>query len=277
MCSKLNSLQLEWRVSSPEEMKIHLNAALISVQLLICIGSWQPVMAQTSQTLASEPHNVLTTEQVVDRLVQRNLERAHALTAYKGTRIYRLEYHGFAGARSAEMTVEVEYRSPASKEFKIQSESGSHWLIERVFHKLLQSEKEALTEENQAHIALNNDNYHFALVGYESLPTGPCYVLSVEPVTKNKLLYRGRIWVDAKDFAVARIEAAPAKTPSFLTIETKIEQLYAKVGDFWLPVSNRSNSVIRLGGQAEFTIDYKDYQITAVTPVRTRNTVAGNR
>jgi hypothetical protein len=268
---------VEWQVSSPEEMNIHLNVALFSVQLLICLGSWQAAMAQISHTLASGPHNVLTTEQVVDRLVQRNLERAHALTAYKGTRIYRLEYHGFAGARSAEMTVEVEYRSPASKEFKIQSESGPHWLLERVFHKLLQSEKEALTEENQAHIALNNDNYHFSLVGYESLPTGPCYVLSVEPLTKNKLLYRGRIWVDANDFAVARIEAAPAKTPSFWTKETKIEQLYAKVGDFWLPVSNRSNSVIRLGGQAEFTIDYRDYQITASTPIRTRNTVAGNR
>lgn len=261
----------------PKEMKIYVNVAWFSLLVLICIGSWQPAVAQISHALASEPKNGLTTEQVVQRLVQKNLERAHALTAYKGTRVYRLEYHGFAGARSAEMTVDVEYRSPASKEFKIQSESGSHLLIERVFHKLLQSEKEALTEENQAHVALNNENYRFALLGYESLPTGSCYVLSVEPLTKNKLLYRGRIWVDAEDFAVARIEGTPARTPSFWTKETKIEQLYAKVGDFWLPVSNRSNSVIRLGGQAEFTIDYRDYQITAVAPMRTKKTVAGNR
>ena len=71
-------------------------------------------------------------------------------------------------------------------------------MIDRVFQKLLQSEKEALTEENQARVALNNDNYRFALAGYESMPTGPCYILSVEPLTKNKLLYRGRIWVDAR-------------------------------------------------------------------------------
>lgn len=257
-------------------MKIHLNV-LFSVSLLIYMGSGQPVVGQISQTLATEPHKTLTAEQVVQRLIQRNLERAHALTAYKGTRIYRLEYHGFPGARSAEMTVDMEYRSPASKEFNILSESGSHLVIERVFHKLLQSEKEALTEENQAQVALNNDNYRFALVGYESLPTGSCYILSVEPLTKNKLLYRGRIWVDAEDFAVARVEAAPARTPSFWTKEIKIEQRYAKVGEFWLPVSNRSNSVIRLGGQAEFTIDYQDYQITAVAPMRTRNTVAENR
>jgi outer membrane lipoprotein-sorting protein len=80
---------------------------------------------------------------------------------------------------------------------------------------LLQSEKEALTEENQARVTLNNENYRFALTGYESMPTGPCYILSVQPRTNNKLLYRGRIWVDAEDFAVVRIEAVAAKNPSF--------------------------------------------------------------
>ncbi|MBZ5720109.1 MAG: outer membrane lipoprotein-sorting protein [Acidobacteriia bacterium] len=150
-------------------------------------------------------------------------------------------------------------------------------MIDRVFQRLLQSEKEALTEENQARVALNNDNYRFALAGYENLPTGPCYILAVEPLTKSKLLYRGRIWVDAEDFAVVRIEAAPAKSPSFWTKETRVEQAYAKVGDFWLPISNRSSSAIRLGGHAYFTIDYQDYQITAATPLGTPSDVAGYR
>ncbi len=73
-----------------------------------------------------------------------------------------------------------------------------------------------------------------------------------------------------------RIDAAPAKNPSFWTKETRIEQVYAKVGNFWLPVSNRSTSVIRLGGHANFTIDYQDYQITAVAPVGTSGKVTGN-
>jgi len=276
VCSKVNILRNGSRRILPTEMKTHhLNVALFSAQLLIYMGSLQPVTAQVSNVPAITP--ALTTEQIVNRLVQRNLERAQALTAYQGTRIYRLEYQGFPGNRTAEMTVEVKYRSPGSKEFKIKSETGSHLLIERVFHKLLESEKEALTEENQAKVALNNNNYRFALVGHESMPTGPCYVLSVEPRTKSKLLYLGRIWVDAQDFAVVRIEAVPAKTPSFWTKETRIEHQYSKVGDFWLPVSNRSSSVIRLGGQASFTIDYQNYQITALPPARTVNTVAGNR
>jgi hypothetical protein len=258
-------------------MKIHLHIGVLSTQLLMCVGMWQPATAQPSNTPAIEPRIALTSEQVVDKLIQRNLERALALAAYQGTRIYRLEHHGFPGSRSAEMTVAVSYRSPGMKEFSIQSETGSRWVIEKVFHKLLQSEQEALTEENQARVALNRDNYRFGLVGYESMPTGPCYILSVEPITKDKLLYRGRIWVDAEDFAVVRIEAAPAKNPSFWTKETRIEQAYAKVGDFWLPISNRSSSAIRLGGHADFTIDYQDYQITAAAPLDTLSNVARYR
>lgn len=258
-------------------MKIHFHIALLGAQLMMCGSLYQPAMAQASDRLAAEPSVALTSEQVVNKLVQRNLERAQALAAYQGTRIYRLEYHGFPGSRSAEMVVDVKYRSPGTKEFDIRSERGSHLVIDRVFRKLLQSEKEALTEENQARVALNNDNYRFALAGYEGTPTGPCYILAVEPRTQNKLLYRGRIWVDAEDFAVVRIEATPAKNPSFWTKETKIEQVYAKVGEFWLPLSNRSSSAIRLGGNAYLSIDYQNYQIMSATPPSTPTNVAGYR
>jgi len=69
----------------------------------MCVGAWQPATAQPSNTPAIEPRTTLTAEQVVDKLVQRNLERAQALGAYRGTRVYRLERHGFPGFRSAEI------------------------------------------------------------------------------------------------------------------------------------------------------------------------------
>ena len=211
-------------------------------------------------------------------LVRRNLERARALGAYLGTRTYRLEYRGFPSSRTAEMVVDVTYRSPATKEFTVRSENGSKLLIDKVFKKMLQSEKEALTEENQRGVALNQDNYSFALLGQEKAPGGTTYILSVRPRTQNKLLYRGRIWVDGQDFAVVRIEGEPAKNPSFWTKDTRIEQVYAKVGDFWLPRSNRSTTTIRLGGHAFFTVDYENYQITAATPSSPPdNNVAGYR
>lgn len=257
-------------------MRISLRALGCILSLLIGLGARQLAAAPLDPPAAS-PVPLLSAEEIVTKMVERNLERARALGAYQGTRVYRLEYRGFPGSRSADMIVEVKYRSPGTKDFSIRSENGSRLIIDRIFKRMLQTEKEALTEENQSRVALNQDNYRFALAGFESMPTGPSYILSVEPRTDNKLLYRGRIWVDAEDFAVVRIEGAPAKNPSFWTKATKIEQVYAKVGSFWLPLSNRSSSEIRLGGHASFTIDYQDYQITAASPLRKQGEFAGYR
>jgi hypothetical protein len=259
-------------------MRTSLYSAPLILPLLIAISPYLPASALPSDGSAPPPHNRLTVEEVVANLIRRNLQRAQELRAYQGTRVYRLEYRGFPGNRTAEMIVDVKYESPGTKEFTVRSELGSKLVIERVFKKLLQSEQEAVTVENQSRVALNQDNYKFAMLGCEQTPSGSLYVLSVEPRVKNKLLYRGKIWIDGEDFAVVRIEGEPARNPSFWTKDTKIEQVYGRVGDFWLPVSNRSNSSIRLGGHADFSIDYKDYRITSTAPPRERtDRVAGNR
>jgi len=165
------------------------------------------------------------------------------------------------------MVVVLKYQSPGTKEFTVQSSTGSTLIINRVFKKLLQSEQEALTPEMQRRTALTEDNYLFTLLGYEDTPSGASYVLRVKPKTKDKFLYAGRIWVDAKDFAVIRLQAEPAKNPSFWTKDSEIEQRYTKINDFWLPLQNHSVSSIRLGGTAELTIDYRDYQVTDADPV----------
>ena len=243
------------------------------VMVLLLMVTWLRASAQQADT--TTPAN-LTAEQVVHNLSEMNLSRAQALYAYQGTRTYRAEYHGL-GARSAEMTVSVKYVSPGTKEFTIQSSTGSKLIIDRVFKKLLEAEKEALDADVQKRSALTEDNYRFTLVGYESGQSGGMYVLSVEPRTKDKFLYRGRIWVDAEDFAVVRVEAEPAKNPSFWTKKSEIVQVYKKIGDFWLPAQNRSVSAIRLGGHAELTIDYKDYEITGASSVSSLFDAADSR
>ncbi len=129
------------------------------------------------------------------------------------------------------------------------------------------TKKVHLDAEIQRRSALTEDNYRFTLVGYQNGPSGARYVLKVEPRVKDKFLYYGRIWIDADDFAVVRLEAEPAKNPSFWTRKTEIEEVYTKIGDFWLPSHNHSVTAIRLGGYADLTIDYKDYEITGASEV----------
>jgi hypothetical protein len=208
----------------------------------------------------------LSGDQVVDNLVRRNQERSQALLHSEATRVYRLVYHGFPGDREAEMTVQATYDRPSSKEFKVISQSGSKLVLNRVFRKLLDSEKEAAQPAMSARSQLNRDNYNFELVGYEPSPAGAQYVLRVNPKSPSKYVYRGRVWVDDTDFAVTRIEAEPAQNPSFWTKKSEIHHQYQKVQDFWLPVRNESVSYVRLGGTATLTIEYKDYQVSGSLP-----------
>jgi len=166
------------------------------------------------------------------------------------------------------MVVNMKYRAPGTKEFEIVSQSGSKMLIDRVFKKLMEGEKDAIDGDNQKRIAVNQENYEFALLAYQPGTRGGLYVLSVKPRTKNKYLFRGKIWVDDEQFAIVRMEGEPAKNPSFWIKGAQIETRYINVNDFWLPAHNHTFTSVRLGGHADFSIEYKDYRITGASPFK---------
>lgn len=203
----------------------------------------------------------LTLDQIVSRLVEANTNRTRDLHSYTGKRVYQLEYRGFLTHKQAALTVSSQYTAPRTKEFTIESESGSRMLLNNVLKQLLESEREAADPENQRKAALTPDNYKFTLVGTATGPDGSCYRLRVEPHHDNKFLYRGEICVDGTDFAVQSIDAEPSKNPSFWISDTKIQHRYVKVGEFWLPASNKSISKVRLGGTATLEINYLDYTV----------------
>ena len=164
------------------------------------------------------------------------------------------------------MTVEATYDSPATKSFKVISQTGSKLIIDRVFKRLLESEKEAVEPEMHARTLLNRDNYDFVLIGFEPAGVnspGSQYVLDVYPKARSKYVYRGKVWVDGTDFAVTRIDAEPAQNPSFWTKKNEVHHEYVKVQDFWFPRRNESVSYIRLGGRATLTIEYNNYRVGA--------------
>jgi hypothetical protein len=261
-------------------MRFCLRSVVVAIALLCCarinVRAQAPEESNSrSASSSSSASALLTAQQVAARVEERGRERALALRAFEASRVYRLEYRGIGGNKEAEMKVRMNFRAPATKTFTVISEDGSKFIIEHVFNKLLQSEQEALDDQNRQAVALTLENYEFALAGYEEQADGThAYVLDVKPRNKNKFLYVGKIWVNAEDFAVTRIEAAPAKSPSFWIKKTQIEHRYIKVGNFWLPAQNRSESQIRLGGRALLTIDYNDYRITSASPPGTGDQVA---
>jgi hypothetical protein len=255
---------------------VRLRGVLLAWLLLPCVSLavCSPAQAQLAvESTSSAKRAALPVEEIVRNLQKKNAQRAAALAGFEGTRVYRMQYHGFPGDRDAEMVVNVTYRAPDAKQFSVVSQNGAKFIIDHVFKKLLEGEQEAADEENRRRTALSTENYDFSMAGYEDSPDGGRYILDLLPKTKNKFLYRGKIWVDAKDFAVVRIEGEPGKNPSFWIKKTEIAHQYVKVNDFWLPLANHTESVIRLGGTATLSIEYRDYKITSATPLA----AAGNQ
>ena len=233
--------------------------SILIASIALVLSSPGKGVPQTPTPSAQEPQ--LTLPQIVEKLVEMNLQRAEALEQYRSRRLYRLDYTGFPKSLHAEMAVNMNYTAPATKQFEVLSQSGSKLLLDRVLKKLLLAEQEALKEENRAKVELNNRNYDFTKLEYDATQLSCPYVLTVQPKIPSKLLYRGRIWVDAKDFAICRIEAEPAKNPSFWIKKTDIHHSYLKVGDFWMPSENKSVSSVRFFDRAVLTIQYQDYVI----------------
>jgi hypothetical protein len=235
--------------------------AFASALAILCLLAAVP----TISLAADKDATPLTAAEIVAKLTAANARRAQALQAYRCQRHYKVDYRGFAGARVAEMQVEMTFTAPDRKDFRVISQSGTQWLINRVLLKLIESEKEAW-QQHRNEFELNAKNYEFALLETQVAKNGVVYVLSVNPREKSKYVYRGKIWVDGTDFAVVRLEGEPAKSPSFWISRTQITHIYSKIGDFWFPQHNESVTQARFSGKAVLTIDYFDYKITAARP-----------
>lgn len=210
---------------------------------------------------ATDAASHLSVDEIVQKLTEGEKKRAEALKGYTEQRRYSVTYQGFPANLSATIVVEATYDAPTSKQFHILSQTGSKMLADHVLKKLLEAEQEAAADPSKA--APTTANYSFTLVNQEMLDGKPCYVLHVEPKTNSRLLYRGTVWVDADDYAITKIEAEPARNPSFWIRKTRIHHVNTKTGEFWLPERNQSETDVRMGGRATLTIDYGVYKTRA--------------
>src|ERR1700758_5754539 len=175
---------------------------------LVLLAVSAPAVAQ--QATVSPPFSA---DEVMQQVVRMNEQRANALESYSSIRSYHLQCHCLSH-KEADMVVRAGYEAPNKKVFTIVSESGSGTVRSRVFKKLLEAEQESMRDENQQRSAITPQNYTFELADYQRVGGNEFYVLEAQPLTKNKFLFRGRIWVDAKDFAIAQVEGEPAVNPS---------------------------------------------------------------
>jgi hypothetical protein len=206
----------------------------------------------------------LAVEEIVGRMVRADDGRVASLGGYTGTRRYRFENKRVD--KRAEMVVRLTCTPTGGKTFELLSASGSAFVRDHVLEKMTEAEAESSQQSDHEQSRILPKNYDFRLIGTATSEGRPAYLLDLIPKTKNKFLIQGRIWVDAEDYAITRIEGSPAKNPSFWLKSVKIVHRYGKTGPFWLPVQNSSWAEARVFGPTDVTIEYFDYVLANSTP-----------
>lgn len=230
-------------------MKIATRSVILALSTVFSVAT-----LATAQTGDAPP----TADGVVTRMLQQDAQRKAQLTGYTATR----HYVAVNEQRKAEMLVEVTCAGNGEKQFNIVSEEGSSAIRKHVFYKMLKEETDASRRSTSSSTHITPDNYQFQLVGKDAIDGRPAYLLQITPKEDSKYLIDGKIWIDAADYSIVRIEGSPARNPSFWTHNVRFVHTYQKVGPFWFAASTHSLSEIRIFGDAELTIENSNYTLS---------------
>lgn len=201
-------------------------------------------------------HPLFSPEDALARMEQKSAQRQEALLSYQARRRY-LVAHGLLG-KPAFLLVQEHYMAPEEKQFRVLERSGPEAVEKRVFQRLLKAERDAARSPARQTVELCRRNYRFAFQRYD--PAAQAYVFQVEPRNSSPYALRGKIWVDAQEYAVQRIEGEPARDHSIFIHQSRFVREFAKFGDFWFPIRHRSEAELFLFGRATLEIDFFDYQ-----------------
>jgi len=203
----------------------------------------------------------VTESQVLAELAAHNEARKAALHDYAVLRTYQVV--DLKGKVHAEKLGRMEFLSPDKKTFTVTSESGSGVVRNMALNPLIKSEVEAAAGKEHHDSAISADNYSLNLLGEQQVGPYRCFVAEARPKRQDKYLFEGKLWIDADDYSVVRIEGHPAKKLSFWIQRADFVRQYQKIDGFWLPQKDQTLVQVRLYGKKVLTIDHRGYVVNA--------------
>jgi len=262
------------RTTSHRKRVLSLGAATIVALAMFAVE----MMAQTSgEGLPSLEARVeplrpgVTESQVLAELAVHNEKRKAALHDYTVLRTYQVV--DLKGKVHAEEIGRMDFFSPDKKTFTVTSESGSGLVRHMALNPLINSEIEAAAGKEHHDSAISTDNYSLNLLGEQQLGPYRCFVAEAVPKRKAKYLFEGKVWIDANDYSVVRIEGHPATKLSFWIQHADFLRQYQKVDGFWLPEKDQTLVQVRLYGKKILKIEHRNYVVNAGQSTNARSTV----
>jgi outer membrane lipoprotein-sorting protein len=212
--------------------------------------------------LATSAGAGVSEDRLFAELVAHNDLRTAALLAYTATRTYQVSDSN--GKVYAQEVGRMEYVAPDKKTFVVISGQGSGLIRRLALDPLIASEVKTAAGKEHHDSAITPANYTLKLLGEEQVGPYHCYVASALPKRPDKYLFEGKIWIDAQDYAVVRIEGHPAASLSFWITRADFVRQYQKIDGFWLPQKDETFVQVRFYGKKILTIDHRDYVVRGI-------------
>ena len=161
---------------------------------------------------------------------------------------------------SAVMNVATTY-AKEGKVYNIVSESGSR-TGKFVLHKILENEEQLSHGQDRNDLLITSQNYEMSLSdpAVHQLDKRDCLVLQIKPRRQTPYLLDGKIWVDATNYHIVRVEGTAAAA-SGLAGRPTIERDYTDMDGVPVAIHARSVSSQLLLGETVLDIEYQNYRL----------------
>lgn len=218
-----------------------------------------------AQAEVAQQPDTATMIQRIDAAVQARYQTVLAFTAIEHYAVFR----GKDQTRPvAEMTVKDTYRKDVGKTYTVLSQSGSEFVLHFGLKSLLENEKIINQPGNVQRSWFNSANYSMSPKpgAIEKLDGRDCILVDVAARRKAPNTINGSIWVDEKDYSLAKIQGVATKSPSAFAGTTHMMRQYEQIDGFSMATRAWAESNSFLFGRTVVTIDYTDYRLELDPP-----------
>ncbi len=237
--------------------------SLQAVQIQCLARIWIGILAFTlnASSLHCDPLDALQKYVVSKFLAWETMQEAQ-LASYRSTRKYVLN----ATQRKEFLTADVlmNYSSARGETLDITGWTGSSGVYRLALRKILESEASFTRPQNKSQLRLSEDNYSFELLGKEQREGWLCYVLRIKPRRRSKYLLEGRIWIDAENYGLVRLDGQ-VTVGSFWVGRPYVVQDLQYVDGFWILRNSKWSTRARCVGDVALSIETSSYQLPQPT------------
>jgi hypothetical protein len=197
----------------------------------------------------------------VPAVVQRFLDRREEpLTSYRALR--RLQAQNVRYKKDGWIDAWTTLDAEKGFRYEIAAEGGSSYIRDKVLRKTLEREAEAHARVETKSAALAPLNYTFADEGTGS---DGLVGIGIEPLRKEAMLLRGRMFLTSDGADLVRVEGQLVKNPSFWTRRVDIVRRYERIDGVRVPVATESIAQVMIAGRSTFAMVYEYASINGRT------------